>query len=109
MRHADFARLLPSEKRVLIDQAVADLAFPARLVTFSGGLTRDLTSATVELSGHRSGADEFVTYLVCPQNVGPKLARTGRHSGSVYLDAGNYGFMAEQDATADMFRRAAGC
>lgn len=105
MRHADFAALLPSQKRTLIEAAVEALAFPARLVYFSSGVRKEHTYVSVELSGHRNGVDEYVTWLVCPQNVGAVNARTGRHTGEVYLDSGHYGFRDEAEALADLFSR----
>jgi hypothetical protein len=107
MLHADFASLLPSVKREMIERALADeIAFAARLVTFTSGVGRTHTYATVHLPTHRGGAGEFVTWLVCPQNVGPRMARSGKYSGSLYFDSGHYGFDSEQAAASDMYARA---
>jgi hypothetical protein len=88
MTHAQFAALLPSEKKRLLDAAAEKMAFPASVETFVSDMWAR-TYATVRLHDR----DEFVTYLVVP-------------GSTVHFENGHYGFRSLKDALDNMFHRA---
>jgi hypothetical protein len=92
--HRPFAALLPSQKQAIIEHAVRDLPWSsAELVTFVTSSTKR-TYVTVQLTLHRGGLNEFVTWLVAFNDEGP------------YFDSGHYGYVDVQAATRDMYDRA---
>lgn len=93
--HGPFARLLPSQRKSLLEEAAERFPFPAELVTFV--TVHDRTYAMLKL--YRD-PQEYATFLV---------AFDHSRGGQVHFESGHYGFRTihgASGAATNMYERA---